>query len=103
MYKQQNGLYKLYKENDLMELLKLKRAEYFNTKKALIDNGLIKIDTDKNITSLKNKLLKIKVNNQHAIMYMERDGMKAFVVNPSIYYKGNNINDLNYLIDLFRI
>ena len=36
-------------------------------------------------------------------MYMERDGMKAFVVNPAIYYKGNNINDLNYLIDLFRI
>ena len=195
MYKQQNGLYKLYKENDLMELLKLKRAEYFNTKKALIENGLIKIDTDKNIivndkisfvgditkgdkrsyttifkesiqelyknslprehkllgllidllplinfkfniicynpncelmedirplslkdiseyfkiytgkniTSLKNKLLKIKVNKQDAIMYMERDGMKAFVVNPSIYYKGNNINDLNYLIDLFRI
>ena len=62
-----------------------------------------KIYTGKNITSLKNKLLKIKVNKQDAIMYMERDGMKAFVVNPSIYYKGSNINDLNYLIDLFRI
>ena len=41
MYKQKNGLYKLYKEGDLMDLLKLKRAEYFNTKKALIENGLI--------------------------------------------------------------
>ena len=195
MYKQQNGLYKLYKENNLMELLRLSERETRNTKKALIENGLIKIDADKNIiindrisflgeltkgdkraytrifkdaiqelynnslprehkllgllidllplinfkfniicynpncelvedlqplslkdiseyfklytgkniTSLKNKLLKIKVNKQDAIMYMERDGMKAFVVNPSIYYKGNNINDLNYLIDLFRI
>ena len=46
------SLYKLYKEGDLMELLKLKRAEYFNTKKALIENDLIKIDTDKNIIIL---------------------------------------------------
>ena len=49
MYKQQNGLYKLYKENDLMELLRLSERETRNTKKALIENGLIKIDADKNI------------------------------------------------------
>lgn len=195
MYKQSNGLYKLFKESDLMELLKLSERETRNTKKSLKDNNLIDIDSDKNIlinnkisfvgeiskynqkeytrvfkqsiqelynnsnprehkllgllidilplinfkfniicfnpeceiiedlkplslkdiseyfkvytgkniSSLKTKLLKIKVNKQDAIMYMERDGMKCFAVNPSVYYKGNKIEDLSYLMDLFRI
>lgn len=195
MYKQDNGLYKLFKVGDLMGLLQLSEREFKKTKKALIDNKLISIDEDKNIiindkvsfmgeiskynqreytrifkqsiqdlyknslprehktlalfidllplvhfkyniicfnpqcelmedikpldikqistylktytgknvNSLRNKLLKIKVNLQDVMMYMERDGMKCVVVNPSVYYKGNKIEDLNYLIDLFRI
>ena len=40
---------RLYKEDDLQNLLKLSRAEYFNTKKFLIENSLIKITKYKNI------------------------------------------------------
>ena len=49
VFKVNNNKYNHIKAIELNDLLKLKRAEYFNTKKALIENGLIKIDADKNI------------------------------------------------------
>lgn len=57
----------------------------------------------KNITRFKNNLLNIMVNEQKAMMMVEDYNKKFFIVNPGIYYKGNKIEDLRYLIDLFRI
>lgn len=195
MYKQSNGLYKLYKENDLSDILHLGNTEYYKTKKILIENNLMSIDDDKNIcvnnrislvgeiskynkrdytrifkdtvqklynsskprehkllgmfidllplinfkfniicsnpdcelmedvkpltisdisqyfniytgkniSSLKRKLLSIKLDNKDMLMYVEKSDINGFLVNPSLYYKGNNIEDLNYLIELFKL
>ena len=47
--------YQIIKESELQELLKLQRAEYFRTKKSLIDNNLILINEDESI-SINNKV-----------------------------------------------
>lgn len=57
----------------------------------------------KNITRFKNQLLNIFVNNEKAMMMIEDYEKKFLIVNPRIYYKGNNIDDLAYLINLFKI
>lgn len=195
MYKQENGLYKLYKESDLKDLLNITLREVQRTKKALIENKLISIDdesnihinnkislvgeinkhnkneyarifkdtiqrlykqskprdhkmlglfidmlplinfkfnilcfnpecelmedikpmtiadiseyfkiyTGKNVSTLRKKLLSIKLDKQFMLMYIENGDINGFLVNPSLYYRGNNINDLNYLIELFKL
>lgn len=185
--------YKFIKEGELMDLLKLKRTEYFETKKELINNNLIHIDndgyihinnkisfvgainknnkkdytrifkegikeiynssssrehkrlalfiellpyihfdyniicknprcesmqdvealtindiintftTDKNKSRVKKQLLDIKVAGQKTLLMITDDTKNYFVVNPKIYYKGNKINELNYLINLFDV
>lgn len=57
----------------------------------------------KNITRFKNNLLNIMVGGQKAMMLVEDYEKKFFIVNPKIYYKGNDLEDLTYLINLFRI
>ncbi len=57
----------------------------------------------KNITRFKNNLLNIMVGGQKAMMLIEDYEKKFFIVNPKIYYKGNDLEDLTYLINLFRI
>ena len=55
-----------------------------------------------NQTRLKNDLLKITINDELAVgLFIKKDGTHIYV-NPSIYYKGNNIDDLKALIDMFR-
>lgn len=56
-----------------------------------------------NITRFKNQLLNIFVDKEKSMMIIEDYDKKFLVVNPKIYYKGNNIDDLTYLINLFRI
>src|SRR5574344_1559275 len=46
MLKQENGLYRFIKENELMELLKLSEREYMRTKKELINKKLIFIEKE---------------------------------------------------------
>lgn len=59
--------------------------------------------TGKNISSFKRKLLSIHIGSKESILFVERFNKKFFVVNPLIYYKGNKIQDLSYLIELFNI
>lgn len=55
-----------------------------------------------NQTRLKNDLLKIIINDELAVgLFIKKDGTHIYV-NPSIYYKGNNIDDLKALIDMFK-
>lgn len=191
-YKEDNGRYKLIKEYELQELLKLKKAEYFNTKKALIENNLIHIDKDNNIcinkkihvlgdivktkqeytrifkdsirelynkstsrehkklyifyellpyinynlniictnvkevdpeliepldlnfiidnlyinkqrSVAKKQLLNITLGGEYLLIMISKYNKNFFAVNPKLYYKGNRKEDLNYLLDLFRV
>lgn len=194
-YKQENRIYKIFNEGDLMKLLKLKKTEYSKTKKELLNSNLISIDKDshihinnnistvgaiskynqrdytrvfkdtvrelynkseprqhkqlglfidllpyihfkfniicknptcelmediqpltpkelaedlklytgKNVSSFKRKLLSIHIGDKEGMLFVERFNKKFFVVNPLIYYKGTKIEDLNYLIELFKI
>ena len=56
MIKQENGLYRLIKENELMELLKLSERETRTTKRKLIDNNLIYIDEENNSIHINDKI-----------------------------------------------
>lgn len=186
--------YKLIYENDLQQLLKLNKTEYYKTKKELINNNLIHINKDKtihinnkisingnirankkdhirvfnnairdiynkstakehkqlytlitllpyinynlnvlcfnpketapelieplrieDITNILNSykgnnkyklqeiLLNIFVDGEKAIMIIKDYKKEFFIINPRIYYKGNNIKDLKYLYNLFKI
>lgn len=194
MQKEDNGRYRFVYENELQDLLKLGRAEYFNTKKELTNNNLIYIDDDKiihinnklaingnvgatkrdyirifneairdiyenslpkehkrlyifiellpyinynlnvlcfnpkettpelikpltleditnilgiykgnNKCKLQNLLLNTFVNG-NKVMMINKDYKKEFyVVNPCIYYKGNRMEDITYLISMFKM
>lgn len=194
MLKEDNNRYRLIKESEIQELLKLGRAEYFKTKKALIDNNLIFIDdkdnihinnkiskignidnnkkdyirmfkntirniynnslarehkrlfvfidllpyvnynlniicfnpcevnpelvevmtiediqevlkgkVDKNKSRLKNILLNTFIRDEKAMLIVKDFEKEFLVVNPKFYYKGNRIEDLNYLSNLFSV
>lgn len=187
--------YKIIKESELQKLLKLQRAEYFRTKKALIENGLMIINDDEsisinnkisfvgqvaknsskdyvkifkegiidlydnslprehkklalfiqllpaihfkfnvicknpscdmmedivpydlkeladifntynktNVSKFKTQLLNTMVKGQNAMLMIDEYDKRFFIVNPLIYYRGNRIDDINYLINLFTI
>lgn len=191
--KLENDRYTLIKENELQELLKLSKSEYYRTKDVLVNNELIYIDKDdnihinnkistlgntnnkndftrifkeaiqiiykkslprehkklalfidllpyvnynlniicfnpdevqpiaidpltikdiqkilgdnggKNLSRLKNTLLNTFIGDEKAMLIVKDFEKEFFVVNPKMYYKGNRIEDLNYLINLFSI
>ena len=50
------------------------------------------------------KLLDIKVNNKYAYAKISTGALNGFfLVNPDIYYAGNNIDELKGIINLFKI
>ena len=191
-YKEDNGRYRSIKEFELQELLKLKKTEYFNTKKALIENNLIHIDNNDNVcinkkvhvlgdmvktkkeytrifkdairelynkstprehkklyifyellpyinynlniicsninevdpelvepldlnfiidnlyinkqrSVAKKQLLNMTLGGEYLLLMVTKYNKNFFVVNPKLYYKGNRKEDLNYLVDLFRV
>lgn len=190
----ENGKHKPIFENDLQQLLKLSKREYYYTKKELINNNLIKIDEVKhihinnnlcmcgNIGKGKNDYIRIfnssirdiynkSLANEHKLLYtfiellpyvnynlnilcfnpaevepdlieplelkdisnilnaykgnnryklqnillntfikeekalmIVKDYKKEFyIINPFLYYKGNNIDDFKYLRNLFKV
>ena len=52
---------------------------------------------------LKKGLMDIKVNGKSLIMIATINSKNMIVVNPSLYYKGNNIEALRGIINLFKI
>lgn len=185
---------RLYLENELEDLLLLSRREYYNTKKFLLDNELIKITKDKHIlindtyckrgkifmeknievvrifdkaiqelykkstpkehkklallidilpyvnfrhnvicknpeeenflkiqpmtmkelcvaigqderkpSLLKNKLFKLTVSGEIVIGIFDKVIGSCIYVNPKVYYKGNNIEELEVLARMFKI
>lgn len=55
----------------------------------------------KNAYRLKRELINIRINNEPAILILEHVDVQLIIVNPKVYYKGDNINDLKLLIDYF--
>lgn len=62
------------------------------------------VDYDvKNSSRLKSDLLRLTVNKENVVMFNEKYGSKIMTINPKVYYKGTNIEALDYLIGLFSI
>jgi len=64
---------------------------------------ILKEYSNKNNVMVKKKLLSIHIGNKEAVLYVERFNKKFFAVNPLIYYKGKRIEDLSFLIELFKL
>ncbi|WP_288325879.1 hypothetical protein [uncultured Clostridium sp.] len=52
---------------------------------------------------LKKDLFNIKVNGKYAIGLFETGAGTSLVINPSIFYAGNNLEELKWLNSIFRI
>lgn len=57
----------------------------------------------KNSARLKRDMFNIKVNDKFIIGVFETGAGSSIVVNPSIFYAGNNIEELKWLNSIFRI
>ena len=58
---------------------------------------------NKNSARLKRELFSIKVDEKFVVGNFETGAGNAFVINPSVFYAGNNIEDLKWLNSLFKI
>lgn len=56
-----------------------------------------------NASKLKRQLFALRVNDEKVIGIFEVEDSKAILVNPRVYYKGNQEDGLNYLEALFRL
>lgn len=59
-----------------------------------IDNGKYKLNK---------QLLGIKVNDESCFMKMVKSDKEFYVINPRIYYKGNNDNEIDFLYNYFKV
>ena len=56
-----------------------------------------------NATKLRKSLTGITVNGNPMVGYMTNQAASFFVVNPAIFYKGNKLDELKAVIDLFKV
>lgn len=56
-----------------------------------------------NITRFKKNLLDLTVNGESVFMFNKKKKGDLLTVNPKVYYKGVNVNELKYLIGLFSV
>lgn len=62
------------------------------------------INYDKTHSSrLKSDLLKLKVNNQKVVAITNTSDTEIITINPIVYYKGTDLDDLEYLINIFKV
>lgn len=52
---------------------------------------------------LKKNLLSLKIDGELVVMFSQTGLTEFITINPKIYYKGNKLNDLKWLIDSFEI
>lgn len=95
----------------------IKILPYINIKYNVISNNIISdnFDDSRPMTSVEvanicgyekasrfiKDLLSLKINNMFAIVRVTRGDRDFLIVNPKIYYKGNNIEDLKYIMNYF--
>lgn len=56
-----------------------------------------------NITRFKKSLLDLTVNGKSVFMFNKKKNGDLLTVNPKVYYKGVNVDELKYLIGLFSV
>ena len=56
-----------------------------------------------NHSKLKSDLLKLKVDGMNAILFVLKGKELHIYINPCIYYKGKNIDNLKALMNMFRV
>lgn len=56
-----------------------------------------------NVTRFKKDLMKLKIYGYDVIGCFERSSGKTIIVNPKVYYSGDDVNDVKYLYDLFEM
>ena len=62
------------------------------------------LNYNKNQSSrLQRELLNIEVNEELAVIIVQHKTLKFVTINPRIFYRGNNIEDLKALSNLFRV
>lgn len=55
------------------------------------------------VDSMKRALMGLTVNNEKVIMQSKIGGKEFIVVNPRIYYKGNKLNEMQGIVNLFKL
>ena len=55
-----------------------------------------------NQTRLKNQLFKLRVDDEEVIGLFSRPTGMHIYVNPKVYYKGNNVDDIKALMNMFK-
>lgn len=56
-----------------------------------------------NVSKIKRQLLSLKVNSEEVIGIFEKSCGKSIYVNPRVYYKGNDIEELESLVNMFKV
>ena len=56
-----------------------------------------------NVTDFKNNLMKLKVYGYDVIGELNRGSGKTIIVNPHVYYGGDDTNDVKWLYDVFEM
>lgn len=54
-------------------------------------------------SKLKNSLENVTVNGNPLVARISHNNGKFFIVNPAIFYKGNNVEDLKSIVDIFNL
>ena len=52
---------------------------------------------------LNKQLLSMKVNDEFCFLKMVKSNKEFYVINPRIYYKGNNDNEIDFLYNYFKV
>lgn len=66
-------------------------------------SNILDIYKNKNTSTLKTMLLNTFVGSEKVAMIVKDYNKEFFIINPRIYYKGNDIQELNYLLGLFNV
>ncbi|MEO2679027.1 hypothetical protein [Clostridium butyricum] len=56
-----------------------------------------------NITRFKRKLMELEVDGKSVVCINEIRNNKLLTINPCVYYKGTKLEDLEYLMNLFKL
>ena len=92
-----------YVHFDLNVICSNPNEEYPELIKPITLTELTKILDYSTTQRLKKGLMTLKVNNEYVIMITKISNKDMIVVNPKIYYKGNQLDKMEGIINLFKI
>ena len=60
-------------------------------------------ENEKNVTRFKKSLMSLRIYGSEVIACIERDTGKTIIVNPKVYYGGDDVDDVKWLYELFKM